>query len=83
MGGVLDRRYVLDLMHRRSRMTIDARIPTTPGRSMSGFHRPGRQCLHQARSAVRCPASRTKGEGGGGGRGQGGPGSPTMTLTAV
>ena len=49
---------VLDIMHGRSRMTIDPRIPTMPGRSTSGFHRPGRHCLHQARSAVRCPASR-------------------------
>ena len=52
--GVLDRRAVLDLMHGRSRMTIDPRTPTSmPGRSMLGFHRPGRHCLHQARSAVR------------------------------
>ena len=42
---------VLDLMHgRRSRMPIDPRIPTMSGRSMSGFHRPDRHCLHQARS---------------------------------
>ena len=32
------------------------------GRSISGFHQPGRHCLHQARSAVRCSASRTKGK---------------------
>ena len=38
-GGVLDRRDVLDLiMHGSSRMTMDPRIPTMPGRSMSGFH---------------------------------------------
>ena len=43
-GGVLDRRDVLDIMHGRSRMTIDPRIPAMPGRSMSGFHRPGRHC---------------------------------------
>ena len=61
-GGILDRRDVLDVMHGRNRMTIDPRIPTMPGRSMSDFHRPGRQCLHQARSAVRCPASRMTGE---------------------
>ena len=75
MGGVLDRRYELDLMQGRRRMTIDPRIPTNaggggvysiscmavvvcmtidprtptmPGRSTSGFLRPGRQCLHQA-----------------------------------
>ena len=33
-----------------------------PGRSTAGFHQPGRHCLHQARSAVRCLASRMKGE---------------------
>ena len=43
-----------------SRMTIDARIPTMPGRSTSGFHQPGRYRLHQARSAVRCSTSRMK-----------------------
>ena len=61
-GGVLERRHVLDLMHGRSRMSIDPRIPTMPGRRMPGFHRPGRHCLHQARSAVRCLVSRMKGE---------------------
>ena len=35
------------LMHGRSRMTIDFRIPTMPGRSTSAFHQPGRHCLHQ------------------------------------
>ena len=49
-------------MHNRSRVTIDPRIPTMPGRSTSGFHRPDRHCLHQARSAVRCWANRMKGE---------------------
>ena len=49
-------------MHGRSRVTIDPRTPTMPGRSTSGFHRPGRHCLHQARSVVRCRASRMKGE---------------------
>ena len=43
-------------------ITIDPRIPTVPGRSTSGFHRPGRHCWHQARSPVRRLASRTKGE---------------------
>ena len=37
-------------MHVRSRMTIDHRFRTMPGRSTSDFHRPGRHCLHQARS---------------------------------
>ena len=49
------------LVHSRSRMTIDPPIPTMPGRSTSGFHQPGRHCLHQARGAVRCSASRMKG----------------------
>ena len=53
---------VLIIMHGRSRMTIHPRIPTLPVRSTSGFHRPGRQRLHRARSAVRCSASRMKGE---------------------
>ena len=33
-------------VHGRSRMTIDPRISTMPGRSTSGFHQPGRHCLH-------------------------------------
>ena len=50
-------------MHGRSRETIDARILTMPGRSISGFHRPGRHRFCQERSAVRCRASRMmKGE---------------------
>ena len=53
---------VLDIMHGRNRMTVDPRIPTMSGRSSSGLHRPGRCCLPQARSAVRCSASRTEGE---------------------
>ena len=50
------------LVHGRGRMTIDPRIPTMPGQSTSGFHQPGRHCLHLARNAVRCSASRMKGE---------------------
>ena len=38
-------RGVLDTIHGRSRMIIDPRIPTMPGRSTPGFHRPGRHCL--------------------------------------
>ena len=41
-------------MHGRSRMTIDPCIATSPGRSSLGFHRPGKRCLHQAQSVVRC-----------------------------
>ena len=44
----------------RSCMNIDPHIPTMPGRSTSGFHQPGRHCLHQARSAVKRSASRMK-----------------------
>ena len=35
----------IDIMHGRSRITIDPRIPTIPGRSTSGFHRPNRHRL--------------------------------------
>ena len=49
-------------MHRRSLNMIDPRTPTMPGRSTLGFHRPGRHCVHQARSVVRCSASRIKDE---------------------
>ena len=49
-------------VHGRSRMTIDPRIPTMPGRSTSGLHPPGSHCLHQARSAARCSASCMKAE---------------------
>ena len=44
---------------RRSRRlkTIDPRISTMPGRSTSGFRRPGRHRVRQARTAVRYSAS--------------------------
>ena len=48
------------VVHGRSSMTIDLRISTMPGRGTSGFHQPGGHCLHQARSAVSCSASRIK-----------------------
>ena len=44
-GGDRGRPGVLDIMHCRSRMTIDPRIPTMSGRSTSGFYPPGRQTL--------------------------------------
>ena len=47
-------------MNGSGQMTIDPRIPTMPGRSTSDFHGPGRHRWHQARSTVRCSASRTK-----------------------
>ena len=53
-------------VHGRSRISIDPRISTLPGRSTSAFHQRGSHCLHPARSAVRWSASRM-GEGGGGG----------------
>ena len=37
-------RGVLSIMHDRSRMAIDPRIPTMPGRSMSGLARRGGGC---------------------------------------
>ena len=49
------------VMHGRSRFTIDPCIPVMPERGTSDFHRPGRHCLHQARSTVRSSASRMKG----------------------
>ena len=49
-------------VHGRIRMTMDAHIPTIPGRRTSGFDQPRRHCLHHARSAVRCSARRVKGE---------------------
>ena len=49
-------------MHSRGIKTIDPRIPTMPGRSMLGFHRPGKHRVHQGRSAARCSASRINGE---------------------
>ena len=67
-------------VHGLSRMIIDPRIPTMPGRSTSGVQ-PGRHCLHQARSALRYSVSCMKcgtasfqeplmRRGGGGGRGR-------------
>ena len=56
MGGVLI------IMHGRSRMTIDPRIPIMPGRSASGVYRPDRRRLHQAGAGVRCSARGMKGE---------------------
>ena len=49
-------------MHNRSLNTVDYHILKMPGRSTSGFLRPGIHRAHQARSAVRCPASRMKGK---------------------
>ena len=49
-------------MHNRSLRTVDPRILTAPGRSTSGFRRPGKHRVHQARSVVKCSASRMTGE---------------------
>ena len=53
---------VLIIIHGRSPMKINSRIPTMLGRNTSGFHRQGRQGMHQARSTVRCWASRMQDE---------------------
>ena len=47
---------VLIIMHGRSGTTIDPRIPTAvPGRSTSGFHRPGKALLApSAKRRERC-----------------------------
>ena len=37
-------------------MTINPRIPTTPGRRKSVFHRPSRHCLHQGGVLMPCMA---------------------------
>ena len=60
--NLIGRRGCTQFLHGRTRMTVDPRITTMPGRSRSGLHQPGRHWLHQARSAVRCSASRMKGE---------------------
>ena len=53
MVGRRGERGVADIMHGRSRMTVDPRILTMLGWGTSGFHRPGRHCLHQARGGER------------------------------
>ena len=53
---------LLIFLHGRLRRAIDPCIPTMPGRSAPGFHRCGRHCLHQARSAVGYSASLMKDE---------------------
>ena len=58
---------ILIVMHGRNVITIDPRIPTMPGRSTLGLHRPGktllrRQAEQAERSAVRGSAGRVKGE---------------------
>ena len=58
----VDRRYLLDLMHGRSRMTIDPRIPSVPGRSMYVGFSPTRQIL-LAPSAKRREVSGESNEG--------------------
>ena len=46
------------VMHGRSRNTVDARTPSMSGLNTWGYHRLGRQCLHQAPSVVGCSARR-------------------------
>ena len=63
MGGVGGGGVLIIIIHGRSRMTIDTRIPT---KCRDGARRVFTDqadfCLHLARSAVRCPVSHTKGE---------------------
>ena len=54
-GGVFTQ-----FVHGRSQITVNPPIPTVPGRSTPGVHQPGRHCLHQAQSSVRCSLSRIK-----------------------
>ena len=55
---------VLVLMHGPSRMTVDPRIPTAPGRSTSDFHPPQAVivCTKSAKRHVGCWTSRVGGE---------------------
>ena len=61
LGGGGGRVYT-HVMHGRSRMVMDPRIPAMPGRGTSGLPRISRHCLHQARSTVRGQASCMKGD---------------------
>ena len=47
---------------RQKTKTIDPRIPYCAGTEHVGFYQSGRHRVNQARSAVRCSASRMKGE---------------------
>lgn len=51
---------LLIIMHGRSLRIVDPRIPAMLGGDTSGFHPPGRHCLHQTRTAMRCSPSRIK-----------------------
>ena len=62
LSGVSGRGVILIVMHGCSRMAVEPRIPTVPGRSTSEFCRPEIYCLHQARSDMTCWASSMKGE---------------------
>ena len=48
-------------MQSRSYMTIDPRIPTTPGRSTSEIHRPGKHCVALPSAQEFCFCDRTEG----------------------
>ena len=53
------------IMHGRSRMTIDPRLPTMPGRSRSGFDRPDRMLTPGAnRREVSGESDKGRGEAG-------------------
>ena len=44
---IIGEMYSISCMAEVVRPYIDPRLPTMSGRSKSGFHRPGRHCLHQ------------------------------------
>ena len=44
-GGIGGGGGCTQFVHGRSRMTIDPRIPTMPGRRTSGFYQPDKHCL--------------------------------------
>ena len=50
------------VVHFRGGMAVDPRILTIPGRGTPGSRRPGRRCLRQALSLVRCRVSCMKSE---------------------
>ena len=55
------RGVVLDVIHGRSRMTIEPRSPTMPGRSTSGCHRPGGTHVMHSRSCMTIDPRREEG----------------------
>ena len=61
-GGRWTRGGCIRVIHACSHKTVDPPIHLVSGHRF--FHRPGRHCLHQAQSALRCSASVFRGGGG-------------------